>query len=30
MGVITDIENLADQLPALIEAQKAALAVKQK
>ena len=30
MGVITDIEDLADQLPALIEAQKAALAVKQK
>jgi hypothetical protein len=29
MSVITDVENLADQLPALIAAQKTALAVKQ-
>lgn len=29
MSVITDVESLANQLPALIEAQKAALAAKQ-
>jgi hypothetical protein len=30
MSVITDVENLADQLPALIAVQKTALSVKQK
>lgn len=29
MSVITDVESLANQLPALIEVQKAALAAKQ-
>ncbi len=29
MSVITDVESLANQLPALIETQKAALAAKQ-